>query len=228
MRDLVKVGGLCGVLYFVSALAGTALVSATGVSERDMEVGDAARYLANMAADEALFVAAMWMYNVSNILLVPFAAGLHQVLIEYGTVLRLGFIAAVGWAVSFLIETMMTIGVAEGIAPTFVVATGGDQALLHAESLALIGFRNHTALLGGVLLGVAALLFGAAILKTRALPRWLGYPVLAAGALGLVGGLAPISVVFSLVRVLGLVVFVLWAAAAGVAMLRTRAPAEAQ
>jgi hypothetical protein len=221
MRDIVRVGGASGVLFFLTGLAATALVSTTGVSERDLEVGNAGRYLVGMREDAGVFVAAMWMFNVSNILLMGFAAGLYHVLRDYGPALRISLLAAVGSALLFLVETTATIGVAEGVAPFYVLSAGGERAILYTQALTLIAFRNHTALLGSIMLAAAAVGYGAAALRTGALPRWLGYTLIPVGALGLLGGLAPLSAALSLARVVGLALFALWAAAAGIAMLRS-------
>ena len=227
MRNFVPVGGACGILYFVTTIVAIALASTAGVTERDLEVGNVEKYLQGMADNQGMFVASMWLFNVSNVLLVAFAAGLYQVLSGYGPVMRVALIAVAGGAFSFLMETMMTIGVAEGIAPFYSVASGGDKAVLHSLALTLMEFRAHTALLGGVLVAVAALLFGVAVLRTQALPRWLGYAVLVAGVLGVVGGLTPLAGLFSVIRVLGLVGFIIWTLAAGTAMLRIRSVATA-
>ena len=224
---MVRIGGACGVLFLVVLVVSFVLVSVTGVVEEDLYDGAVESYLPELAEDKVLLLTSLWLANVSWALLVAYGVGLYQVLRSFWPGVRLGLLAMAGGAFAYFMADLVIIGVAEGLAPTFDTASGGDRAILGTVAQTFVDISNGAAVLGGVLLAAAALLFGVAVLRTTALPRWPASLALAAGILGILGGFTPLDFFFSLFSGSGLLLLALWAAATGVTMLRARA-AEAE
>lgn len=102
----------------------------------------------------------------------------------------------------------------------YVEAAETERTLLGAVALSLIQFRNHTALYAGLLVAVAALLFGQAVFRSEVFPRWMGYIAIISGFLGIVGAFWPLVRFLSFVRAFGYFLFLLWALVGGIILLR--------
>ena len=87
--------------------------------------------------------------------------------------------------------------------------------------MALIYFRDATALLASVMVAITGLLFGVAMLRVQGWPRWIGWLVLISGVLGLLGGFYPFVAALSFVRAISHLLYAFWAMVVGIKLLRS-------
>lgn len=220
MKTLQRITAWSGILFLVVIILAIGATAGSGVTEQAMEMGDVGGVLTIMAGHLGLVVAAMWLFNLANVFMALFSIGLATLLDEAHPWLRFAAVLIVLSVAGFLIETTMTIGFAKGLAPAYAAATGAEQAAVGASGLALIYFRNATALWSGVMVAIAGLLFGRALLKTPGWPRWMGWLALISGILGLLGGLYPFLGFLSYIRAISQLLFAFWALVMGIKLLR--------
>lgn len=174
MKTLQRYTAICGILFFVVTIIAIGLTASTGLTEQALEMGDVENVLTLIAGNLGTVVAAMWLFNLANVCMAVFSSGLAALLDEEHSWVRFASLLVVLSTAGFLLETTMTIGFAQGLAPAFASASGPEKVALSAGALALIYFRDATALLAGLLVAVAGLLFGLAMLRVQNWPRWMG------------------------------------------------------
>ncbi len=222
MKTLQKVIAISGILYFVITLIAVGMTASIGLTEQSLEMGDVGNVLTIMAENLNTVVGAMWLFNLANVLMIIFGIGLATYLDEDQILIRYAAVLITIASVCLLLETTMTIGIAQGLALDYIAVTGTEQSAISTTSLALIYFRNATALLAGLLLAVAGLLFGATLLRlqNQGWPRWMAWIVLISGVFGLLGGLYPFVDALSFVRTLSFALFSFWAMVVGIKFFR--------
>lgn len=221
MKILQRITAYSGILFLIVIILAIGATAGSGVTEQAMEAGDVAGVLTIMAGRLGLVVAAMWLFNLANVFMAVYGVGLAALWGEDHPWLRFAATLIILSVAGFLIETTMTIGFAKGLAPAYAAATGPDQVAAGTSGLALIYFRNATALWSGMMVAVAGLLFGWAGLKTPGWPRWVAWLALASGILGLLGGLYPFLPFLSYVRAISQLLFAIWALVVGIKLLRS-------
>ncbi len=222
MKAMLRVGGVCGILYCLALIVGFAALMSAGASERDVEVGQPAEYLATMSAGSTSITAALCLFNSAAVLCLVFVLGIYEVLADYGPWRRVALLGAVSSSFLFLTSNLVLHGVVSGIAAQYENADVNSLPI----AAALVAIRNHAALWGYLVLGVTALLLGIGVLRTGAVAAWLGWVAILAGILSAVGILAPLAGVFTALHTIGLILFGVWALILGILMLRM-APDEA-
>jgi hypothetical protein len=128
------------------------------------------------------------------------------------------------------ISHLIPIAMAYEVVPGYIDATGATRASVEVTADALAatsGITNYTgdALLWGVVVPIYAL----AVLKTKVVPRWIGWVgMVSAVFAGWLGLLSPAWSVIDDITFIGFVMFFVFMASLGVALLRRtpRAPEE--
>jgi hypothetical protein len=221
MKTLQRYTAFGGISFLVVTIVAIGVTASTGLTEQALEMGDVENVLTIIAGHLGTVIAAMWLFNLANICMAIFGVGLAALLDEAHPWIRFASLLVVLSAAGLLLETTMTIGFAQGLAPAYASASGTEKAALSASALALIYFRDATALLAGVMVAVAGLLFGLAVLRVQGWPRWMGGLVLISGVLGLLGGFYPFVAALSFVRAISYLLYAFWTMVVGIKLLRS-------
>ena len=151
--------------------------------------------------------------------------GFYDALRDAGPVMILGpILGAVGLTL-VTISHLIPIAMAYELVPGYTAADAATQASLEVTTNTLASVCLVTNYAGNALgWGVVVPLYGFAILKTRVVPRWIGWLALVvavfAGWLGLLG---PAVSVFEGLSAIGFLGFFLFMASMGIALLRRSA-----
>jgi hypothetical protein len=223
--DMATVGAVCALLTVACFVVGIVFMASSGVQVLIPETGkDGLDWIADVDDAGGAFFVGAWFVILGGYLGVVALVGFYFVLREAGPVLILGpILGAVGLTL-VQISHLIPIAMAYELVPDYVGASGATQASIAstADTLAILALVVNYA--GDALgWGVVVPLYAVAILKTRALPRWIGWlgfvPAVFAGWLGL---LAPASSVIEGLTFIGFLGFFVFLAAMGVAILRRR------
>lgn len=214
--------GVSAILAFIAMVIALGLAITGGFDEQAVERGAVDLILSNMEANATVLVISMWGFVVLNILISVFGIELYRLLANGRSGLLFAPVALLGASGLFIMESLLTIGVIQGLAPVYATATGPEQTVIQATTLALLEFRNHTALLAGVLIAIAAIIYGREMLLSVDLPDWLGYGGLVVGVFGIIGAFYPLFAPLSFVRVLEQLLALLWILLTGIHLLRIR------
>lgn len=206
-RGFAAFGGLAGIATVVLAAAATALTMNAEAPDED-----GIRPLAEAtAAHVRPLVAASWLYLLTGVGLVLFAAFL---VVRWrrasGWVLPAAATLLMATAV-LLFDNLLAIGVYEVIVPAVAEQgqAAGSDLIVVGDAVDLVIYSGH--FLVQLLLGLAVLMGGSALLGGVPAPRWLGY-------LGVVAGAALVAYAASRVAPLqmaGSVLFGVWTVAVG-------------
>jgi hypothetical protein len=150
--------------------------------------------------------------------------GFYDVLRPAGPVLILAPILAVVGLTLVTVSHLIPIAMAYELVPAYVRADPTGQTTLGAAADTFAATAQVTNAAGNFLgWGVVVPMYAAAILITRALPRWIGWLGLVVGFLaGWLGLLGPASQVIANVSSLGFIGFFVFMLAMGIALLRRR------
>lgn len=214
--------GVSAILAVVVVVIALGLAMSGGFDEQEVERGAVDLILSNMEANSTILVISMWGFVILNILISVFGIELYRILANGRSGLLFALVALIGGSGLFVIESLLTIGIIQGLAPAYAGATGTEQTVIHATTLALFQFRNNTALLAGALIAVAAIIYGREMLRSAEFPSWLGYGGYVIGVLGFIGAFYPVFRPLSFGRLLAQLLFMLWMLIAGIVLLRSR------
>jgi hypothetical protein len=230
---LSTIGAICAILTTVSFVAGGVLLgsSSNGQDLIPQTGADGLEWIADIDAASDLFFAGAWLIILTTLVGAVALVGLYEVLKDAGEVMVLAPILGVVGLVLVTISHLIPIALAYEFVPGYVAAADATKASLAVtfDTLANLSLvLNYT---GNALgWGVAVPLYAVAILRTRALPRWLGWVGLVAAVFaGWLGLLSPASSVIEGISVLGFLAFFVFMLGFGIAVLvrqrRTAAPA---
>ncbi len=226
---LATVGAVCAILTTVTFVVGFALGAVSGVAVLIPEPGkDGLDWIADVNDASGLFFVGGWLVIFGGFLGIVALIGFYDALKEAGPALILApILGAVGLTL-VTVSHLVPLAMAYELAPGYADATPAAQASLAVTVDTLSLFCLVTNYAGNALgWGVAIPLYAYAILKTGAVPRWLGwlgwFVAVVAGWLSL---LSPASSVIEGVTVLGFLGFFVFMASMGVALLRSRRAAE--
>jgi hypothetical protein len=130
-------------------------------------------------------------------------------------------LGVVGFVLVTISHTLPVVMAAE-FAPDFASADAAGKATLQTTGDLMAGTALATNYVGDLLLwGVSVPLVAVAVLRTRALPRWIGWLGLFTGVVGgWIGAFGIVSTTVENVAGIGFPAFFVWTVAMGVAMLR--------
>jgi hypothetical protein len=214
--SMTRVGAWSGIATTACFVAGIACMAASGVQVLIPPTGQDGRdWIADVDQANGLFFAGAWLVILGGLFGVAALLGFCEAL--RGGPALLGFApaaAAVGLA---LVEISHLIPIALGyeMVPDFTEANGATFDTFAALALVL----NYT---GDALIWAFVVpLYGWAALKTRVVPRWIGWLGLFVGVTaGVFNLLSPASTLIENLTFIGFVGFFVWIAAMGVALLR--------
>jgi hypothetical protein len=221
--SLTKIAGGCAVLTTACFVAGIVLMSVGGVQVLIPETGkDGLDWIA--AVDEAggLFAGGAWLVVIGGALGLVALVGFYEPLKEaHGALIVAPVLATVGM-VFVTISHSVPIALSYELVPAYVDATGPAKEAIAANfdmwAVTCLVFNY----IGDVpVWGIVVPLYAWASLKTRAVPRWIGWLGLATGVFaGLLGALSPLSSVIDGVTFVGFLGFFVWITSMGVVLLR--------
>jgi len=221
--SLTTVGAVCAILTTVTFVVGIALMAGSGVETLIPEPGqDGLDWIADVNDASGAFFAGAWLVNLGGFLGLVALIGFYDALKGAGPPLILApILGAVGLTL-VTVSHLVPLAMAYELAPAYAEAEPTAQASLAVTADTLSSFCLVTNYAGNALgWGVAVPLYAYAILKTGAVPRWIGwlgwFVAVVAGWLSLLG---PASSVIEGVTVFGFLGFFVFMASMGIALLR--------
>lgn len=190
----------------VTVLVSLAVVPITDETFRE----DAAEYLMKIADDRGLFATFIGLDLASNLLGIGAAAALYLVFRSHDRNLALlgsaGFLAA---SVIFLTGNMIMIAL-ESLAKDYAAATGAGAAavLLSARPIGLM--LDSVFVMGGTGLAIGFLSYGLIVLRTGAVPKWIGYVGILGGIVAPFGWLLFVEIDLQYIGVIGTMIGLLF------------------
>lgn len=228
--SLATVGAVCAVLTTVTFVVGIALMVGAGVETLIPETGqEGLGWIADVNDASGAFFAGAWLTNLGGFFVLVALVGFYDGLKGAGPALILApILSAVGMTL-VTVSHLVPLAMAYELAPAYAEATPVARASLAVTADTLSSFCLVTNYAGNALVwGVAVPLYAYAILKTGAVPRWIGwlgwFVAVFAGWLTLLG---PASSVIEGLTGFGFVGFFVFMASMGVALLRRPGVAEA-
>ena len=208
---------LAGGLFF--AMVATVVV---GIVTSSMAVSpdtfreDARGVLADIVDDRSLFIVGTAFDLAGNLFLIPLAAVLYLVFRSHDRTLALigsfGLLAAAGL---FLLTNMVSISL---ISLAEDYTAGQNESILNAARA--IGLMRDVAfIMGAVGIALGALSYGLLVLRTNALPRWMGVFGIAGGIVAPFGWLLFVDTDLVVIAFVGLSIFLFFALISGLWLL---------
>jgi hypothetical protein len=220
---LSTVGGVCAILTTVSFVTGGALLGSSGGPDLIPKTGaDGLKWIADVDSAGDGFFAGAWFIILTTLVGIVALVGFYDVLKEAGPVMVLAPIVGVVGLTIVTISHLVPIALAYELVPAYVAADEATKASLAAtfDTLASLSqILNYTGNFLGW--GVAIPLYALAILKTSAVPRWIGWLGLVVALLaGWLNLFAPASSVIEGISFVGFVAFFVFMLSMGIALLR--------
>lgn len=223
--NLTTVGGMSALVAVAGFAVGVALMAAGGVETLIPETGEQGLdWLADVRMG-GTFSAGAWLGVFAGLFLLVALVCFYDALREAGPVMIVAPIAGAIGMTLVTISHVLPIAIAAELAPEYSAASGAAQHSLAATFDTLASLALGTNYVGNALnWGVAVPLYALAVLRTRAVPRWIGWLGLVVAVLGgWLGLLAPVSgAVVESVSSIGFVGFFVFVASMGIALLRLR------
>jgi len=227
---LRTIAGVAGILTFVCFLLGIPFMVIGGVQVLIPETGkNGLDWIADANDASGLFFAGAWLVILGGIVGLVSLVALYDVLKPAGAVMILApVLGAVGLTL-VTISHLIPIAMAYELAPGYTSAQPATQASLAVTSDTLAAISLVLNYVGDALgWGVVVPLYAWAILKTSAIPRWIGWlGFIVAFFAGWLGLLAPASSIVDGLTTIGFFAFFIFMASIGVALLRRPAPSAA-
>ncbi len=226
--SLTTIGAVCAILTTALFAVGIGFLASSGVQTLIPETGpESLDWITDVDGAGSLFFAGAWLVIFGGFLGLAAFIGFYDALRNAGPVLILAPIAgAVGFTL-VTISHVIPLAMAYELVPGYVEAEPATQASLAVTTDTLASLCLVTNYVGNFLVwGFVVPLYAFAILKTRVVPRWIGWLGLVvavfAGWLGLLG---PAVSLFEGLSVIGFLGFFIFMASMGVALLRARSNA---
>lgn len=221
---LLKIAGVCAVVYAVGLVAFFAVMGPTGA----LSAPKTTDFLRIVMEHRTRAIAGLWLFVLLPPPLAVAGLGCVAAFRSAGRITWVAALAFVGGSLLALLRNILWLAVAEKLAPAYVGASAGDRVALAglAETLNAFGFVMGS-LLGGVSIGAIGVpLFSAAMLRSGRGPRWVAWLGFAVGIVA--GGgmlLAHLDKAFGSVAVVAMPLVVIWMISLGVVLWRTPEPA---
>jgi hypothetical protein len=216
---LSTVGAVCALVAVAGFVVGIVLMATNGVQVLIPETGkDGAKWVADVNDAGNWFVAGAWIVGLAGLVGIVALVGFYDVLKHAGPVM---IIAPIAGAVGLTLVTashVIPIAIAQELAPSYTPQNAAVFDTFASSCLLLNYFGNVFNW------AVATPLYAFAILRTGALPRWVGYlGLIAAVFAGWLGLLAPVSGVIEGLTTIGFFAFFVFLISMGITILRRRA-----
>jgi Domain of unknown function (DUF4386) len=229
--SLTTSSALCGVLSPLAFIGGIALVISSGVDGLIPDTGqNAIDWIGDVNAASDAFLGGAWLVIAGGLLGLVALVGFWRPLRDAGEALILAPILAVAGMTLVTISHLLGIAIAYELVPGYVDGSRTTRDSLAVTTDTLVETARLLNYVGGVLVfGVVVALYAWAVLKTKVLPRWIGWVgVVTAVFAGWLGTAAPASRQLEDATFIGLAAFFVWLAAMGIAILRRRPPRPAR
>ena len=227
---LDTLGGACALLTVVCFVVGIAFMATSGVQVLIPETGkNGLDWIADVDAASGLFFVGAWLGILGGLVGLVALVGFYERLKAAGPWMILApILSAVGLTL-VTISHLLPIAIAYELVPGY---TGADAATQASVAVTFNAFAITSLVLNytgdALLWAVVVPLYAFAILKTRALPRWIGWLGLVVAVFaGWLGLLSPASSVIDGVTFIGFIGFFVFMASMGVALLRRQPTAAA-
>lgn len=223
--SLATVGAVCALLTIVGFVAGIVLMVSSGVPTLIPDTGEqSVEWIADIQEAGDLFFAGAWLTVFAGLFAIVAFVGFYDALRGAGPVMIIAPVAGAVGLTLVTISHVIPIAMASELAPGYSEATGSAQGALAVMTETLASASLLTNYVGNALgWGVAVPLYAIAILKSSALPRWIGWlgmvVAVFAGWLGLLG---PASNVIAGVSSIGFLAFFVFMASMGITILLSR------
>ena len=213
---LSTVGAVCALIAVAGFVGGIVLMAANGVQVLIPETGkDGAEWAADVQDAGDWFVAGAWIVGLAGLVGIVALVGFYDLLKSAGPVM---VIAPIAGAVGLTLVTashVIPIAIAQELAPSYGPRNADVFDTFASVCLLLNYFGNVFNW------AVATPLYAVAILKTGALPRWVGYLGLVAAVFaGWLALFAPLSSVVEGITTIGFFAFFLFLISMGITILR--------
>src|SRR5262245_34821511 len=220
---LRTIGAVCAILTTVLFVTGGVLLNSSGVEDLIPPTGtEGIDWIADVDDASGGFFVGGWLIVVVTIVGSVALVGFYDVLKGAGEWTILAPILGVFGLLVVTVSHVLPLAVAYELVPGYVEAGPAAQESVEVTFQTLASLSLLLNYVGNALgFGVAVPLFALAILRTGALPRWLGWLGLAVGFLaGWLGLLGLASDVVEGISVLGFIGFFVFMLAMGIALLR--------
>jgi hypothetical protein len=228
--SLATVGAVCALVAVAGFAVGLLLIGTSGVETLIPETGDKGlEWIADVDKAGGQFFAGAWLIVFAGLFTLVALVGFYDVLRDAGPVMVLApVLGAVGLTL-VTISHSVPVAMAYELVPAYTEANGATQSATN-DTLASVSLLTNY--VGNALgWGVVVPLYAVAILKTGALPKWIGWlGLVVAFFAGWLGLLAPASSVIEGLSAIGFVGFFIFLASMGIAILRRQrgSPAAAR
>jgi hypothetical protein len=220
---LTTTAGACGVLTALCLVGGAALMIWSGVDGLIPDTGQSAiDWIDDVNSANDAFFGGAWLVVAGGLFGLVALVGFWRPLRDTAEVLILAPILSVVGMTMISVSHLLAIAMAYELVPGYVEGSRTTKDSLAVTTDTLASFAHVVNYVGGVLVfGVVVALYGWAILKTKALPRWIGwFAIITAVFAGWLGAAAPASRQLEDAAYIGYAAFVVWVAAMGFAVLR--------
>jgi Domain of unknown function (DUF4386) len=221
--SLTTSSALCGILSPLALVAGIALMIWSGVDALIPDTGqNALNWIEDVDAASDAFFGGAWLVVAGGVLALVALVGFWRPLRDAGEMLILAPTIAVAGMTMITLSHVMAIAMAYDLVPGYVEGSRTTKDSLAVTTDTLVETARLLSYVGGVLVfGVVVALYGWAVLKTKVLPRWIGWVgVVAAVFAGWLGAAAPASRQLEDASFIGFAAFFVWMFAMGIAILR--------
>lgn len=225
MKDLrlSTVGAVCAIVAVAGFVVGIILSVSSGVQVLIPETGaNGLDWIADVDDAGDLFFAGAWLAIFAGLVGLIALVGFYEVLKEAGPAMIIAPVAGAVGLTLVTISHVLPVALAYEFVPGYVEADEATRASLAVTFDTFANLSLLTNYVGNALgWGVAVPLYAFAILKTSALPRWIGWlGIVVAVFAGWLGLLAPASSVIEGLTAIGFVGFFLFMLSMGIAILR--------
>jgi hypothetical protein len=221
---LSTVGAICAVVATAGFVLGIVLTASSGVQVIIPDSGTELEWLADAQDGGDLFIAGTWIVVFAGLIGLIGLVGFYDALGHAGPVM---IVAPVAGAVGLTLVTIshaIPITLAQEIVPAYMSGDAATKSAAVVDAQTLTSIAHLTNYFGDALgWGVAVPLYAIAILKTGALPKWIGWVgMVAAVFAGWIGLFSPLSSVIDGLTFPGFLAFFVFMGSVGVALLRRR------
>jgi hypothetical protein len=220
---LSTVGAVCAISTVACFVMGAVAMGSSGVQLLIPETGKPGlEWIADVDEAGGLFFTGAWLIILMGFLGIVAWVGFYDVLRDAGKVMVLAPLLGTVGLTLVTISHLLPISMAYELVPAYTDAEPAGQATLAAtfDTFAATALVTNSA--GNFLgWGIAVPMFAVAILRTGALPRWIGWLGILVGVLaGWLGLLSPASGVIEGISSIGFIGFFVFMLSMGVAILR--------
>jgi hypothetical protein len=216
---LSTAGAVCALIAVAGFVVGIVLMATNGVQVLIPETGkDGSEWVADVQDAGDWFVAGAWIAGLAGLVGIVALVGFYDVLKHAGAVMIIAPIAGAVGLTLVTVSHVIPIAMAQELAPSYT-PENADVFDTFASACLLLNYFGNV-----FNWAVATPLYAVAILKTRALPRWVGYlGLIAAVFAGWLGLFAPLSGVIEGLTTIGFLAFFVFLISMGITILRSRA-----